>query len=348
MKRIASTALFVFFAIALIAQEEVMFTFNRTKSFTGSATAIILYVNGAEAVKLRNGGTFIYKALIDKTQPVTVRAKSGIMKREITFNIGDDNKCVIETEYKMGGIALALKSGGSMAAGTGGYAVAKVDEKDLSISYTAVQTHSSDTIRQQWLQKGGRIMGNSYIGGGSYTSMKDDYFSMTGYGGNFTITMTLLNFQVPEYGPGIKTWKSSVFGFTGSDQFFVTKTRIDMPPLEPMTDSNFSINLMFSFNGGYTFGFGKFKNETKWKGAALELTYRPSIVIALPTGGGKADLSLNLTGFGFDINFNSFTSNAAKLAPKAQSKLTFFALPPIKDMPLFISVGYGLTFYQKL
>jgi hypothetical protein len=51
--------------------------------------------------------------------------------------------------------------------------------------------------------------------------------------------------------------------------------------------------------------------------------------------------------FGLDVNFNSYSSNAARLAPKAQSKLSFFVLPPIKDMPLFITVGYGVTFYIR-
>ncbi|MBM3420726.1 MAG: hypothetical protein FJY11_06285 [Bacteroidetes bacterium] len=180
-------------------------------------------------------------------------------------------------------------------------------------------------------------------------NMKGDGFTSTGTGGNLTVTMTLLNFRIPEYKPQLQTWKSSVFGFTGTDQFFWSKTTIDMPPLDPMTTTAFNISLMFSFNAGYTIGVGKFKTETRWKGAAFELTYRPSLVISLPTSAGaKADLSVNMTGFGFDINFNSFTSNAAKLAPKAQSKFTFFALPPIKDMPLYISIGYGLTFYQKL
>jgi hypothetical protein len=350
MRRICLTVLFLLSAVALHAQEEVIFNFSRTKAFSGAAATITVFVNGAEAVKLRNGGSFIYKALIDKAKPVTVLVRSGISKREITFNLGEENRCSLETAFTMTGLTLTLTEGGVIAPGTGAYTETNVDKKDLSISYTAVQTHASDTIRQQWLEKGGRIIGTSYIGGASYTSMKDEMFSMTGTGGNFTITLTFLNFVVPEYKPGLQTWKSSVFGFTGSDQFFFTKTVIDAPPpVGTMTNSSFNINIMFSLNGGYTIGVGKFKNETKWKGAALELTYRPSVVIALPTAAGsKADLSLNMTGFGFDINFNSFTSNAAKLAPKAQSKFTFFALPPMGDMPFFISVGYGLTFYQKM
>lgn len=337
-------------AFSLVAQQEVTISFNRVKYFIGSASPVKVYVNGAEVAKLINGGSFIYKGLVDTTKPVTVMAKAGITKREVTFNLSDGNSVSFETGYVKGGFMLQLKSGGAVAPGTGAYTEAKVNEKDLSISYTAVKTHSTDTIRQQWLEKGGQIMGISYIGGASFMNMKGDGFSSTGTGGNFTITMTALNFRVPEFKPGLQTWKSSVFGFTGTDQFFWTKATVELPPpMDPIISTSFNINMMFSFNAGYTLGVGKFKTETRWKGAAFELTYRPSLVISLPTSAGsKADLSVNMTGFGFDINFNSFTSNAAKLAPKAQSKFTFFALPPIKDMPFFISVGYGLTFYQKL
>ncbi|MDX9930600.1 MAG: hypothetical protein RBS37_12200 [Bacteroidales bacterium] len=350
MKRICLSLFILLLAFAAMAQDEVIFEISRKKALVGSASPVRIYINGAEVTKLLNGGSYIYKALIDKTKPVIIQANAGLLKkREITINVGEGNKCVLETGFSGASIFLNLLSGGVNMPGTGAVADVKVDREDLSISYTATQTHASDTIRQQWLSKGGRIMGTSYIGGASYTRMSDDMFSMTGMGGNITITMSLLNFKVPEYEPGLKTWHSSVFGFTGSDQFFVTKTKIDAPPpVGTMTDKSFNINMMFSFNGGYTVGLGKFKNETKWKGAALELTYRPSLVISLPTNGGKGDLSLNMMGFGFDVNFNSFTSNAAKLAPKAQSKLTFFALPPIKDMPLFVSVGFGLTFYQKM
>jgi hypothetical protein len=140
-----------------------------------------------------------------------------------------------------------------------------------------------------------------------------------------------------------------VFGFSENFQLYGDKTTIDIKGMKPITSSSFTYNLMISPDIGYTIGLGKFKNETKWKGVAFELTYRPSIILSTSITDDKEEKngSLNMTGFSFDINFNNYTSNASKLAPRAQSKFTFFLLPPVKDMPLFITVGYGLTFYIK-
>jgi hypothetical protein len=343
MRRICLTVLFILSAVVLHAQEEVIFNISRKKAFSGAAAGITVFVNGAEAVKLRNGGSFIYKALIDKSKPVTVLVRSGISKREITFNLGEENKCSLETAFTMTGLSLTLTEGGGIAPGTGGFTETNVGKNDLSISYAAVQTHASDTIRQQWISKGGKIEGTTIVLGAMFTRMKTPEMSMTGTGGFFTGTVSYLNLEIPEYGSGIKTWKSSVFGYSVGDQFFGSKTVVDIGIGDPMEMSNFSVSLVFSVNAGYTIGVGKFKNETKWKGVAFELAYKPSIIYS-PI---ENDVSLNLTGFGFDINFNSFTSNAAKLAPKAQSKFTFFMLPPINDMPFVISVGYGLTWYKQ-
>jgi len=70
-------------------------------------------------------------------------ARSSLSRREITFDLKNGNNVAIETGYAKGGFMLQLKSGGSITPGTGAYAEAKVNEKDLSISYTAVKTHSS-------------------------------------------------------------------------------------------------------------------------------------------------------------------------------------------------------------
>jgi hypothetical protein len=342
MNRICLTALFILFAIALHAQEEILFNITRKSAFSGTAVSVTVFVNGVEAVKLRNGESLIYKALIDKSKPVTVLVRSNVSKREISFSLGDVNSCSLETGFTMSGLFLTLTEGGSITQGTGGFTETNVDKKDLSISYTVVQTHASDTIRQQWINKGGKIEGTTFVAGAMFTRMKTPEMSMTGTGGFFTGTVTYLNLRIPEYGPGIKTWKSSVIGYSIGDQFFGSKTIVDAGFGEPMELSNFSMTMLLSINAGYTIGVGKFKNETKWKGIAFELAYKPSILYS-PI---ESDFSLNLTGFGFDINFNSFTSNAAKLAPKAQSKFTFFILPPIKDMPFVVSVGYGLTWYK--
>jgi len=63
--------------------------------------------------------------------------------------------------------------------------------------------------------------------------------------------------------------------------------------------------------------------------------------------GRVSQLNFNYMGFGFGANINSFTSNASSLAPKAQTKIAVLVFPPIKDMPLSISVGIGITTYRQ-
>lgn len=60
-----------------------------------------------------------------------------------------------------------------------------------------------------------------------------------------------------------------------------------------------------------------------------------------PTG------SLNLGGFGFDIQLSNYYATLNKLAPKPSLKLTAFIIPPIGDIPLFINIGLGINIYRK-
>jgi hypothetical protein len=172
---------------------------------------------------------------------------------------------------------------------------------------------------------------------------------MTGFGGQFALSQTYLNFKIPEFKPGIRTWSSFVYGFSETFQIYGSKSTIEIVGMKPMSSTSLTSDIMLAPNLGYTLGLGKFKNETKWKGVALELTYRPSLdyTTVVTENGSDHNISFNYMGFGFGLNFNNYTSNASRLAPKAQSKFTFFMLPPLKDMPLIITVGYGLTFYIK-
>jgi hypothetical protein len=356
MKRAIALFALIFFCTTLIAQEEVTFNFSYKEKRSYAKTTVIMYVNGTEAVRLKNGSSFIYKATLDVNQPVTVMAKyRKIIKQEITFRLSPGNKCSLEASIYGGTLDLNLLSGGSVAPGTGSKSSLLVNKKDLSVSYMLEKTLASDTIRLQWLEKGGKIKGMSYIGGATFTMMKESGMKMTGYGGQFALTQTYLNFKIPENKPGIRTWGSFVYGFSEVFQIYGDKTTIEMEGMDPTTSSSFSFNELISPDIGYTLGLGKFKNATKWKGVAFELTYRPSLnygtsISTNPVTGEAVvvhSTSFNYMGFSFDINFNSYTSNASRLAPKAQSKFTFFLLPPIKKVPLFISVGYGLTFYIK-
>jgi hypothetical protein len=348
MKKAIASFLFIFFCLAMFAQKEVTFSFSFNEKRPYAFTTITVYVNEIEAVKLKNGSTLNYKATLDVSQPVTVFAEVGFNNQGKTFFLSPENKCSLEIGFSGGLLTLDLLSGGKLAPGTGSKSNLSVNKKNLSISYTSETTDASDTIRLQWLDKGGKIIGSSNVCGANLTYMSDPGYKMTGFGGLYTLSVRFLNFKVPEYKPGVRSWSSLVFGCSYMNQINFNKIKMEAEGMEPMKYKSTTIITTISPDMGFTFGLGKFKSPTKWKGIALEITYKPSImqVYSFSKGDLSDDAFFNWTGFGVDVNFNSFVSNAAKLAPKAQSKLTFFFLPPLKDIPLYISFGYGLTIYK--
>jgi hypothetical protein len=355
MRRVIALSVLIFFCLTLIAQEEVTFSFSFKEQHSYRKVAVTMYVNGTEAVKVKNGSSAIYKATLDVSQPVTVMVKYGLNKLKRTFRLFPGNKCSLEANFYGGMLDLNLLSGGKPEPGTGSKSSLMVNKKDLSVSYTSETTNATDTIRQQWLEKGGKIKGLSYTGGATFIRMNKSGMKMTGFGGQYDLSQSYLNFKIPENKPGIRSWNSLVYGFSMTIQLNGDKATMKEEGMDPITLSDFSLVEMFSPNFGYTLGLGKFKNQTKWKGVAFELTYRPSLTYTETFSSNSItnssdvsqNFSFNYMGFGLGVNFNSYTSNASRLAPKAQSKFTFFMLPPIKNMPLFITVGYGLTFYIR-
>jgi hypothetical protein len=332
MKKIITSFLFILFSITIFAQEEVTFNLSRKKAAYGLAATARIFINGKGAANLKNGRDCIYKVPLDVSQPVTVLVKCGQIKQEITFLLSPGNKCDIEIVLSNGGNIMKLLSGGKIMEGTGLVAGLKTNKEDLSISYTSTKILSSDTIRLKWLEKGGHIVYRSIAIGGTFISSNISGTKSNMGGVNFAGNMTMLNFKVPEYKPGIRKWHTAIFGSSIYLNFFKT---------ESMSTFNFNNTLNF----GYTFGAGKYKSETNWKGGAFELSYKPGWQVSVANGNG--DFSLNLAGFGFDYNFNNFTSNASKLAPRAQSKFSCMILPPLKNKTLFVSISYGISFYGK-
>lgn len=349
MKKTIISFLFISFCLTSLAQDEVTFSFSYKMKRNYARTIVTLYINGTEAMKLPNGASLVYKSTLDVSQPVTVLAKIGLNSQEITFMLSPGNKCSLETGFLGGMLYLDLLSGGKLAPGTGSRSRLSANKKDLSISYTSETVNATDTIRLQWLEKGGRIKSTSYVGGATFLSMSESGLKMTGIGGQFVMSYRLLNFKIPEYKPGIRKWSSLVLGFSETYQLYGSTSKIEIEGMDPITSSSFTGSIMISPDLGFTLGLGKFKTQTKWKGVAFELTYRPSVIMSetIVEETESYDANINWTGFSFDVNFNSFTSTAAKLAPRAQSKFSFFLLPPVKKMPLFITVGYGLQFYTR-
>lgn len=351
MKKLISLLLMGFFCFILYAQEEVVFKLSRENVRRFRKIVLPVQVNDVAAGVLRNGDSLVYKSIIDITQPVKVGVSSGFggQKRVIYVYPKAGQEVVFNASFLGGILRFDIVSGATTKPGSGTVAGGKINKTNLAISYVSTTTLSSDTIRQQWVEKGGKMEGSSSTGAVSITSMNTSGVKMFGGGFQTSSTHTYFNLKIPEHKPGLQAWNSLVYGVSFGYLISVFRMDIEEEGMEPMTFTSGGAQFILSANGGYTLGAGKFKDNTRWKGVAFELTYKPSLMVLLPfEEDSKVDVQLNMAGFGFDINFNSFTSNAIRLAPRAQSKLTFFVLPPIKNGPLVISAGYGRTIYRKI
>lgn len=99
-------------------------------------------------------------------------------------------------------------------------------------------------------------------------------------------------------------------------------------------------------NTRLTFGLGRFLDKTSWKGVAIELNYKPVYSTYIPDE-GEAQSNFNFSGFSIDFNGSNFTSTKNKIAPKAQVKFSIFILPPVNNMPFFMSINLGALWYSK-
>ncbi len=240
----------------------------------------------------------------------------------------------------------------------------KINRKKGSIALTSEQVHSSDTIRQAWLEKGGKIRYDSYLLTALYFRMDiENYGPISGYGGGSSVAQNWIDLKIPQYKTGLSTWRSLNLGYGLDMNMFFTDYTMEM---ESITTKISSLNISMLINGnfGWTIGLGKFLDEANWKGVALTLKYKPSINMTntistiemksdLPyfpdqtTSDSNTDVMLNMAGLGFDIEFSNFTATMEKIAPMPKSKFSFFLLPPVGDSPLFVSISFGMTIYSR-
>ena len=196
----------------------------------------------------------------------------------------------------------------------------------------------------------------------------DKVGKMNGYGGGYSFFMNMINLKMPEYKTGPSNWKSFNWGLGYDLVIYNFKFPLDAGTLRIDMNSTY-MNIMFTGNVGYTWGFGKYIDESTWKGVALTLKYKPSYNLSLVTStittkippmppvypngytqtttDSQSSGSFNAGGFGFDLDFNKFSATAEKLAPRPRTKFSFFILPPIGDNPLFVSASLGVLFYPR-
>lgn len=235
----------------------------------------------------------------------------------------------------------------------------QVYRNNLGLTYNATKDGKTTSVRDEWVKRGGKISYYSIMGTGTYFRLDlGKLGTINGYGGGASVATNTISLKVPEHTTGVSKWNSLNLGAGLDLSIYGTSLKSEITPGTTMNMKMSYLDLMFTGNIGWTWGFGKFIDEGNWRGFALTMKYRPSYVITTTntevkitgmktTSTSGTDGRLNAGGFGFDADFDSFSATMNRLAPKPKSKISFFVLPPIGDNPLFVSLSYGLTFYSK-
>lgn len=229
-----------------------------------------------------------------------------------------------------------------------------INRNNGSVTYQYEKELDSEAIRKQWLEKGGTLKGKSFTGGLSYLFQETDDFYLEGYGINAAFNENIINLKVPQYTQGPAPWSSFHWGYGIAGSYTNTLVEIETIDVDGLgniyyttmeVESSFA-NLMVNLNAGFTFGLGRFLSQTQWKGAVLELNYKPTLNMWIPEE-GESTTSFNFSGFSIDFNSSDFNATMNKIAPKANFKFSLFLLPPVDDLPFFISISLGAIWYSK-
>jgi hypothetical protein len=356
------------FALLLIlfnagAQEMVTLKFVRPAKFQGSAAKIKIQLLGNEYV-VKNGADISVNVPLEYYKTTRIDCRYGLgQSKSIYLRPKPDQVYQFEVGFEFKGMYIRLISGEEASADEsattqdsvlvdGKWEKQTIVEKDnLAIGFTSEKVDESEALRQEWLARGGKIKNESVTFLGSYFRLNfGDQSNINGYGGGISASQNWLNLKIPEYKVGISTWNSLNYGWGFDMLLYTFNFSISVPPYTMETDV-LSISYPIYGNIGYTFGVGKFLDKANWKGVALTIKYRPSIMLNMmsiktkttPTNSlmpetttTDTDAQFNAGGFGFDFEFSNFSATMNKLAPKPKTKFSFFMLPPIGDNPLFI------------
>lgn len=337
--------------------------FNRPQKFQGSVAKIRVIILDNEYI-LKNGSSVSVNVTPNYSTSLRIDCRAGLGAQSSFSFIPKPNQTYeFEVGFKFTGLYIDLLDGENLAA------TQQANGLNNDGAY-----NQSQSIRDEWLKKGGLVNYVSVLLTGTYFRLDlaksglsgGSSSVITGYGGGYSFSSNAINLKMPEFTTGVSRWNSFNGGIGFDFVIYGFKLPTVKEPGMTMDMKAMVMNMRIVGNIGWTIAQGKFIDEATWKGIALTLKYRPSFDITL-TGmtttttftppnpfflnGSKTTTTsnnqFNAGGFGFDIDFTSFSAKMQKLAPRPKSKISFFLLPPVGKNPLFISLSYGLTFYPR-
>lgn len=353
MKKTALISILILFGSLSYSQQPYSIKITRNNSITGIATPLKIFCQGEEAANLNRNSSETLTGIFPSDSVIELGFKIP-MHRPTKFFLYPNGTYDFKlmTNVILSGIKirdLTVYPSGEAGATAGSKGVlpesVTISMKKPSIRYVHEKTLPSEEIRKQWARQGGKLTGSSLTYSATFLTMSRPPMKMVGGGAGWYYTRNFYDLKIPEYQTGTTKWNSFIYGMGASVNLNMAKVVVESePPAEDFENVSGSLNIMITGNIGYTFGFGKFKSETEYKGFAIDLTYKPSIVSSVSQGGSAS--SFNYLGFGIDVNRTGFSAFANRVAPKAKSKFSFMVLPPVKDMPFMVTAGYGLVWYR--
>ena len=227
-----------------------------------------------------------------------------------------------------------------------------VDKTGIAVGFD--QTLESDAVRKSWAEKGGSLSGSEVGLGVSFMYLSKDmgFGTMTMSGTGFQVNAGLLNLSMtpPDYetrGTKWTAWKMGV-GVDISRFSFTTEIASTSSFLPSSKSTGSMTQLTLTGSIGFLTATGSFDSETEWSGFAIGADWVPSIVKTTTTFGGvttSGDATFNATGFAINFESGSMKAMAETMAKEAKFKLRIFLLPPVGDLPLFVSISVGMVSY---
>ncbi len=374
MKPILSYIFFTLIGLSTFAQESINMKFYISNKGGNPIEKVQLKIHG-QSYTVKSDSPLLVKVIPNYSSPLEISCKASSVEEVSYFFIPSAaQNYEFELSNSGGLLSIVLINSESVELGlldgineTGiaenqkkqeGF---KTNPNNLGLGYSSEKVGATNPVREEWLKRGGEITYLSVGAMATYFRMDmDGYGTMNGFGGGASAAVNKINLAIPEYKPGTSKWSSLNYGVGMDLQVYGSTFSMEVSGIKSdMKISN--LEMQITGNLGWTWGFGKFVDEATWKGIAITAKYRPSIRITSTTTettmvimGDEQTISssdestkFNAGGFGFDLDFNSFSAKMDKLAPKPNSKVSFFFLPPIGKNPLFFSFSYGLTFYTK-
>ncbi len=308
---------------------------------------------GLEVTKNQVGVS--YKS--DSIEVKTNIGKEGVSlqssKDSVSVGIEINNQVSIKTSDKQGQNQIAIDKENvlitSQNYNNNTESTLKYSDKEKSLSWEYYQKSVDDSIRTNWLKKGGTIFNKSTTFELLNITMLDS-LKLKGWGIGFSDHTNLHRLKIKNLNKSSFLWGNFSYGFVNNYSFFYFAYKEDFLIMnDRYKTSMFILSGSLLFSGRLSYNVGITTNNSfisKLKGVLISISYEPSLMFVLSSvsfdmycndelfySGGDADVSLNINPMSWRIDFDfvDFSSFMYRKISKAGLKISLKVYPSFAD-----------------